>query len=320
MSPSDVVARADQPQPPLILDVATNLNFAPGEVAKHCLKHANDVVRQGETIAESKTGLWRKRKVVSPVDGTVLVVDSGRVVIRPRPKLFELRALLSGMVSTITPGYGVTIETPGALIQGVWGSGKEGYGVLKMGVTEPDTAMSGDLIEVAHHGTILVCGASLNMDLLTRAQEMHVRGLIVGGVPAELSQHVRRQLLPVIATEGMGHIPMSSVIFDLLQANEGREAMMLALTPGRWQSDRPELVIPLPTSSSPDVPPKLGVPLTAGLRVRVRRAWGAVGTVHHVYHEPRAVESGVKYAGVDVQLEDGTLMFVPYVNLDVIGN
>ena len=321
VEPSDVVARAGKPRPHLILNVTKQFQI-PSDQAERCfLKDAGELVRQGETLAEHKTTFMGKRKIISPVDGRVAAIKVGRMVIEPRPELFELRALLSGVVAGVAPRLGVTIETPGALIQAVWGSGKEGYGVLKMGVSAPDAVLAGEQIEIGYHGAILVCGATLDMELLEKALEMQVRGLIVGGVPAELREQVIQQVLPVVATEGIGRVPISSVIFNLLQANKGREAMMLAVTPNRWQASRPEIIIPLPASDPPGLPPLPGTPLAAGLKVHIKRApyRGAIGTVKQVVYEPRRSESGVKYPGAEVVLDDGTVVFVPHVNLDLIG-
>jgi hypothetical protein len=161
----------------------------------------------------------------------------------------------------------------------------------------------------------------VDRELLEKAQDMQVRGLIVGGIPAELGEEIVHLVIPVIATEGMGRLPISSVIFNLLQANEGREAMMLAITPDRWRLARPEIVIPLPASAPPESPPQMGAPLGPGLKVRIRRApyWGRVGTVKAVHVEKHMVESGIKFPGADVTLDDGSVVFVPHVNLDLVG-
>ncbi len=321
VEPSDVVARAGKPRPSLILDVSQRLGVSPERASECYLKRPGELVRQGEPLAMRKGGLIGGRKIVSPVEGMVMATEAGRMIIQPRPEMFELRALLSGTVTSIAPGSGVTIETPGALVQGVWGSGKEGYGVLKMGVEEPGATLEGDQIEVAHHGAILVCGSTLDMDLLDKAQEVQARGLIVGGVPAELCEQIVGHLVPVIATEGMGRIPISSLAFNLLKANEGREAMMLAVTPDRWRPERPEIIIPLPAAAAPGPPPTPGVALSPGQKVRIRRApyWGRVGTVKAVHVQPQSVDGGVKCPGADVTLEDGTVVFIPHVNLDLVG-
>lgn len=321
VEPSDVVARAGRPRPFLILDVSRKLNLSVEQAEKAYLKRPGELVQQGEPLAQRKGSLLGGRKITSPVDGTVLAVGSGRMVIRPIPEMFELRALLSGVITNVTPSFGVTIETPGALIQGVWGSGKEGYGVLKLGVEEPGAIMHAEQVEVAYHGSILVCGATLDMEILEKAQQVQARGLVVGAVPAELREQISRHILPVISTEGMGRIPISSVIFNLLKANEGREVMMLAVDSQRWRPVRPEIVIPLPVSSPPQMPPPLGAALSPGLKVRIRRApyWGEVGIVKAVHNEPCRIESGISFPGAEVTLDDGTVVFVPYVNLDLVG-
>ena len=116
-------------------------------------------------------------------------------------------------------------------------------------------------------------------ELLERARELQVRGLVVGAVPAELLERVRAQLLPVVATEGVGRIPMSKPIFNLLQANEGRETMMLAASVGRWKTARQELIIPLPASARPELPRRRGFRPPAGIACASAalpiRAWWA---------------------------------------------
>ena len=225
-------------------------------------------------------------------------------------------------MANVVSGLGITIETPGALIQGVWGSGKESYGVLKIGVSDPAESLRGDQIEIAFHGSILVCGSTLDLELLERARELQVRGLVVGAVPARAARTRAGAALPVVATEGVGRIPMSKPIFNLLQANEGRETMMLAASVGRWKTARPELIIPLPASARPELPPAPGISPARGHRVRIRRApyQSMVGTIRTLHSTPKSMDNGSRYIGADVTLQDGTVVFVPFVNLDYIGN
>ncbi len=321
VEPSDVVARAARPGAYAVIDVAQQLGVPVHRAGKYYLKQPGESVQQGELLARRKGRLAGGRKITSPVEGRVVAAVGGRIVIEPQSDLFELRAWLSGLVTNTTAGLGVTIETAGALIQGVWGTRREGYGSLTMGVEQPDAVLDGERIEVAHHGSILVCGATLDLNLLAKAQEMQVRGLIVGGVPADLREEISQHLLPVIATEGMGRIPISSPIFRLLQANEGHETMLLAPAPGRPWVDRPEIIIPLPASTLPAPPPRPGTELTAGHKVRIIRAprRGSVGIVKEMYDESRIVDNGIKYPGADVVLETGEVVFVPFVNLDVVG-
>lgn len=321
VEPSDVVARAGKPRQHVILDISKVFGVPADQAAEFYVKRPGEPVRQGEPLAIRKNWPIGSQKVTSPVEGMLSAAEAGRMIIQPRPEMFELRALLSGTITNITPGSGVTIETPGALIQGVWGSGREGYGALKIAVDDPSATLSGDQIEVAHHGCILVCGATLDLDLMEKAQEVQARGLIVGGVPADLRGQVEEYVIPVIATEGMGRIPISSVVFDLLRSNEGREAMMLAVSPDRWRPERPEVIIPLPTVGAVQPLPAPGMTMKPGVKVRIRRApyWGQVGTVKFVHVQPRGKDGDIRCPGADVALADGTIAFIPYLNLDPIG-
>ncbi|MBN1314130.1 MAG: hypothetical protein JXA42_01635 [Anaerolineales bacterium] len=320
VEPSDVVARAGRPRDHLLLDVAKKFDITSKEAQECILKLPGEPVHQGETLAKRKEGFFGTRKITSPVEGRITAITAGRMLVRPAPDLYELRALIPGMVANISPSFGATIETPGALIQGMWGSSKEGYGVLKMGVAKADGIMTADQIDVSHHGTILVCGATISMELLERAQELQVRGIITGGVPARHSWAISQQVLPVIATNGIGSIPISKPIFNLLLANEGREIVIIATSPDRWQANRPEIIIPLPATTSPEMPPQPGKALRSGQVVRILRAphKGAIGKVKTVHNRPRSLENGIKAPGADVVLDDGTTVFVPYVNLDLI--
>jgi hypothetical protein len=303
------------------VDVVKKLRISRQDAEQSILKAPGETIQQGEILAQYKEGFWGSRKIMSPVMGTVIATRAGRMLIEPAPTLYELRAALSGLVVAATPGFGVAIETPGALIQGVWGSGREGYGVLKIGVMERDATMTAEQIDVSHHGSILVCGKTLDLGLLEKAQELQVRGLIVGGLPARLMPHVSKQIIPVIATEGIGQFAISANIFTLLEANEGREATVLAATPQRWEPRRPEIIIPLPATTAPP-PPSRARTLAAGNKVRIRRDpwWGKSGTLKTLYDRPRRLENDLREMGADVVLEDGTVVFVPYVNLDIISS
>jgi hypothetical protein len=322
VDPSDVVARAGQPRTPLLVDVTRKLRISPEQAEKSISKEPGAIIQKGEILAEFKEGLWGSRKITSPVEGMVISIRAGRMLIEPAPTLYELRAAVSGLVTAATPGFGVAIETPGAWIQGIWGSGREGYGVLKVGIPEREASMTAEQLDASHHGTILVCGASLDLALLEKAQELHVRGLIVGGVPARLFKHLSRQIIPVIATEGIGQFPISATILTLLEANEGRETTLLATAPQRWESRRPQIIIPLPASTAPPPPPGPGKMFAAGQKARIRRApyWGKSGTLKTLYDRPRRLENDLRQLGADVVLEDGTVVFVPYANLDIISS
>jgi hypothetical protein len=241
----------------------------------------------------------------------------------------EIRAYLPGTVGNIIPKRGVLIETIGALVQGVWGVGRESFGVLKVLVDQPDQPLKAKSIDVACHGAVLIGGSTLDEAVLQQALELQVRGIVIGSLGHELVEMARQMPFPIICTEGFGQIPMAQPIFQLLHTSEGREVAINGHTRPRWGTIRPEVIIPLPArSASPPPPP--GRPMEVGEQVRVTRGSrsGAVGVVRQLPARPLIVETGARVWGavvafpdplhseMDDEMEDE---FVPFFNLELLG-
>jgi hypothetical protein len=241
------------------------------------------------------------------------------ILIEAAPSTFELCAHIKGQVTNVMPDLGVLISTVGALIQGVWGSGGEAEGVLKLLVDSPQKPLRARSIDVSCHGTLVVGGRILDEKTLEQAMEANVRGIIAGSASADLCPYFEALPFPVILTEGFGSLPMSQPVFSLLQSNMGREATLNADTQTRWDVKRPEVIIPL--RSEEELQPKdTGpLPLEVGMQVRVVRApyLGAVGTVSYLPVLPQSVESGVRLPVAEVDLEDEAVL-VPLANLELI--
>nr|HID15105.1 hypothetical protein [Anaerolineae bacterium] len=318
VEPTQVVARANMPGDFRILPVARLLGIPASQVKRYLRVNLGDEVQQGQAVA-ARRGLLA-RSVRSPIDGVMTASGGGRILIEAQPTLFELRAYIYGTVSSVLEHHGVVIETTGAVIQGVWGAGGESLGVLKCMVKSPDEPLRAKTIDPSCHGTILVGGASLKEAVLERAQELQVRGLVTGGLPPELVSWVERLPFPIVVTEGIGAIPMSTPIFRLLATNDGREASISGRVQPRWGIVRPEIVIPLPAETLPPAQTQPGMPLTVGARVRVVRApyIGAVGTVTALPAHARRIETGARVRGAEVDLGQRAPVFVPLANLEIL--
>ena len=318
VEPTQVIARANVPGDFRILPVARTLGVTGKRLKRYLRVQLDDKVHRGQIIA--KRGRLLAYAVKSPIDGTVAGIGSGRVLIEANPTLFDLRAYMYGTVSNVLQHYGVVIETPGAVIQGAWGAGGESTGILKCLVTGPDEPLQEQAIDPACHGTILVAGIAESDAALERAQQLQVRGIVVGGLAPELISHARKLPIPTIVTEGMGRIPMSRPIFRLLTTNDGREASISGRVQSRWSIVRPEIIIPLPAEMVPPAQTEPGTALEVGARVRLVRApyTGAVGTVVAMPDHARRIETGAIVYGAEVDLGQEAPVFAPLANLEVL--
>lgn len=112
---------------------------------------------------------------------------------------------------------------------------------------------------------------------------------------------------------------MAKPIFRLLQELEGRDASLFASSNVR-DGERPEIIIPLPSDSNPTPLALPGVKLEIGHTVRIARSpfTGQVGKVSRLYQRTKSSAIGLRMSGVDVTLQDGQVVYVPYANLDLL--
>ncbi len=314
VEPIQVVARASLPGTFRILPVARLLGTPAAKSERYLRVKLGDEVRQGQVLAAR--GGYRVR---SPINGVLTASGAGRVLIEAQPTIFELRAYLYGTVANVLRNTGVVIETTGAVIQGTWGTGGESFGVLRCLVKSPDKPLRAKDIDPSCHGMVIIGGLGLDDAVLERAQELQVRGIVVGGFPPQLAPQASQLPFPVIATEGVGSMPMSEAVFRMLATHEGREASISGEVRARWGIVRPEIIIPLPAETLPPAQSEPGAPLTAGARVRIVRApySGQVGVVAAVPDHARRIETGARVRGAEIKL-GGETVFVPLANLEVL--
>lgn len=314
VEPIQVVARANLPGEFYILPVARLLGTSAARSERYLKVKLGSEVRQGQVIAARGS-----RRVRSPINGVLTSSGAGRVLIEAQPTVFELHAYLYGTVTNVLRNTGVVVETMGAVIQGTWGTGGENFGVLRCLVKSPDKPLRAKDIDPSCHGTIIIGGSGLDNAVLEHAQELQVRGIVVGGFSPGLIPKANRLPFPIIATDGIGEMPMSEVVFRLLATHEGREASISGEVRTRWGIVRPEIIIPLPAETLPPTLLEAGAPLTPGARVRIVRApySGQVGVVTAVPEHARRIETGARVRGAEVKLGQETV-FVPLANLEVL--
>ncbi|MDA0243278.1 MAG: hypothetical protein OT477_07665 [Chloroflexi bacterium] len=316
VSAVQVVARAKQHRGVVAFAASEALGVPAAEVEKYLVAHEGTMVQKGDPLLVKKRGLGRATQIFAPTTGIITQVRHGYVLFERKPGLTELRAMVPGKVSAVIANWGVKVSTLGALVQGVWSSGREGTGGIRVLVKSakgvPSTTDYYDA-----RGAMVVAGHLDQIKSVEIGEEYGVRGFIVGTVSAEVYEAAKTFNIPIFVTDGVGNRPMNKLIFDLLRDHEGREASLL----GRAQiGQRPQLIIP----KLNDVPDVQEMPDNAALRrgQRVRLLTpphiGRVGTVVGIYKRPRATAVGIHALGANVALPDGQIVFVPHENLDII--
>jgi hypothetical protein len=321
VGPADVVARCQVPGKVHILDASRALRIRRDRVDRYVRKSPGDAVQAQEVIAAPRGLLSRFRRALRcPVDGEVLEVRDGLILVQATSTTYELTAHLKGQVTNIMPQRGVVISAVGALIQGTWGSGGEAEGVLKVLADDPKSPLRAESIDVSCHGTIIVGGYIPDKLALEQAVAAKVRGIIASSVNADLCSAIELLPFPVVITEGFGPLPMSEPVFALLHANLGQQAMLGAETRTRWGARRPEVLIPLRAEAEKPAEEGKPRPLQVGDRVRLLRAphLGTIGQIDELLEHPQPVESGARMPVARVALGEGESVLVPQVNLEAI--
>jgi hypothetical protein len=314
VTPNQVLARIPEQVQFHIIAGSEELGVTPAEMADYLLVNIGDRVEPGTLLLQKKRLLGNKQ-VESPFAGEVIVVQNGRIILKSVTQLFELRAMVQARVLNFIGNHSIILETQGTLIQGVWSSGVETFGPLKITADRPNTPLHVSDLQ-NHDNHILVAGTIRDEELLKQAVMAEVRGLIVGAMPAAFCALAAQLRLPLILTDGIGDHHMAPLIFDRLRQHENQEASLLVI-PGT--NKRPEIIIPRKVPPT-QLQPSIYTPLEKGRTVRILRApyKGQMGQVVQLFHSARTTEIGTKANGAMVALDNQQTVFVPYANMEII--
>lgn len=332
----DVVAATELPGDIRSVNVAQQLGISADELADVMLKHEGDPVGKDEPLARTQ-GLfgWFKSECRCPIDGTIESASAatGQVIIRGRPIPLEKTAYIEGAVVDVQEAESATIETHAAFVQGVFGLGGEAVGQLEAAVDSPDDALEADGLGPQHAGKILLGGSLLTAAAIRAASRHGVRGIVAAGLnDTDVRDILGYELgvaitgeetlgVTVVITEGFGRIPMAGATFELLRAHDGARASINGATQIRAGVIRPEVIVPLPGSSSgaePD-PQTRGV-LEIGTQLRAIREpyFGRLGRCVGLPVELTELASGTRTRVLEVEFDDGTRAALPRANVELI--
>lgn len=330
VDPLDVIARATPPRQRRAISLTRVMGLREADVPKQLLKQAGDTVDAREIIIAKPINLGFQQLVYrSPGPGTIAAIQGGWMVLDLDGTPLDLKALYRGTVSSITPRVGVLIEGQGALIQGAWGSGNEGYGVLKMMGGNPSEILEAGALDESIRGTVLVAGAGVTEEALRAMVSLQAAALVSGGLDPRFRAIAMELGACVVITEGFGRVPMSAPMFNLLAASNGQEAAVNGLIRQRGGNIRPEVFIPQAGGPHGETAVPAGdAPLTVqpGAHVRVLREpyLGRIGVLpQELIMTWTSSEPGIQLPCVEIEFRDGQggpdeHALIPWTNLELV--
>jgi hypothetical protein len=242
--------------------------------------------------------------------GEMLFETGGRwhVAVGEQPETLDAPA--DATIGAVRPGAGISVRLHAAAIPGAAAVGGPSRGRL---VTLPaDGDLRGGSLDVSLAGAIVVVGARVDAETLTRARATGIRGIVVGGLSEKdrhdfLASEARQRagyhgLAPfaVLALDGAMRRPIATPVRAVLGAIEGREVAIVG--------DPPLLAFDPAGIEIPEIPADL-VRFRTGPAAGREGTW--IGTVGL-----RRFRSGVHLAAGLVRLDDGEEVAAPLGDLE----
>jgi hypothetical protein len=316
--PTDVVAETYVDHKHVILDIVQGLRVSLRKAAFLIKVKKGQKVTAGEVVAET-SGLFA-REVTAPVEGLVVAVGGGKVVLETGGTKLAVLAGMPGVVTEILAERGVVIRATGSLIQGLWGNGHIDIGVMMSAMDKPDEVFDPNRLDVSIRSSIILGGIVDNPAVFKNATALPVRGLILASMAPALLPLAAQMPFPVMLIDGFGRKPMNSVAYKLLSTNIKREVTLNAVAGDRLSGDRPEVFISLPVTQEPPEPHEVET-FIPNQTVRVVSLTGPalIGTLLKLDLAPTSLPNGLRVKTAEVQLENGQQIRVPLTNLEVLG-
>jgi hypothetical protein len=313
---TDIVAESPQLSRHVLVNVRNSLRLNRKDSLENYMeRRVGDLLQEGDVIAEA--GNLFKRVVRSPVDGEIVAITGGRVMIEVPDAPYTVQAGITGEVAEIIPERGVIIEAHGALVQGVWGNGHIDLGMLLVLTRSPEDSITRDRLDVSMRGAVVLAGHCENADVFESAAQLPLRGLILSSMTGDMIQAASKVAFPVVVLEGIGNIPMNSAAFKLLSTSEKRDVAINAAAWDPFSGQRPEILVSLPATGK--VAPEVET-FKAGQTVKVQTPpyTGQIGTLTKLLPGLTQLSNGLRVMACEVKLENNAQVILPLMNLDVL--
>ncbi len=313
----DVIAIANTSPQHFMVNVARGLGLTVGECKKCIKRQVGDSIKKGSIIAERGNS---SRVVRAPDDGTILSIEKGIVLLQSNKNTYELKAGFPGFVDRVLAEQGVTIESTGAYVQGIWGNGKQGSGSLTSFTSSPHEALTRKNMRSKGGNIISFAAYCDNPNVFDHAADKGWKGMIFGSLPSKFIPQISDLPFPVLITEGFGTGPINSYTYELLNSHLGRETSINAITRMPDSKERPELLIPAASDALRPDQYDIGSDLEIGTRVKIIRG-KYLGTACEIAEkyvgEMTIFPNGTRSKSVVVNLPNSERKVFPLANIDV---
>jgi hypothetical protein len=316
----EVVAYGVAPSHHVIVDAVKFFRLRNPENLLSLLKVEVDDRVDELTVLAGKN-VERGKRLYSPVEGRVVNISDGRIIIEAEPEMIKLEAGVRGRVISVQAGRGVTIETVGGQIQGVWGNGHRSIATMRFAPEPGGIEQLSRQFEVEFMGAIVAVKSPLTADDLNLIEEMNLVGVIAPGMHYGLIEHARRFPKPIMLTEGFGVEPMSHLMQTLLGEIEGQQITLDAFEPKAGDTRRPEVIVNVQPKVG-DTPSRINIMLTLkpGTLVRLTREpyAGQSAQIINLPKSPVLLDNGLRVSCAEVELVGGNRVKVPLANIELI--
>jgi len=197
--------------------------------------------RPGERWSrEIATGAVGRR--ASQQQGELLFEAGGKWRIATGDTYEALESPVTGTVRGVRPGIALSIRTSGAGLRGVLALGDASYGRLEI-ATDADGEIRPRSLDVGSAGAILVVGARIDAEALTRARAINIRGIVVATLNGKdrrdyLASEARQRAalhqltaFGVLVLHGSSRRPIGAVQMRLLERLAGTQVAIVGNPP-----------------------------------------------------------------------------------------
>ena len=219
---------------PVRVEGARQLGVGAEDVDRVSRVRVGTDVTRGTVLA--RTGRRFARAVTAPVDGRLVHRShEGDYYVAPITGTWTVRAAMDGTVVR-SDDASVSVEGSAWGLGGIAAYGPDAFGELALGVDAPTDELSPSRVDVRMHDKILIGGARIAAEAITRAHACAVAGLVAGAAPAGGLRTVYGEEVTasggptvedrptVLCLQGFGNGPLPREVYLPLVAFSGHRA------------------------------------------------------------------------------------------------